>query len=159
MASGAVQRIGIFPPCDDMQERLPGNANTTVDLKQTRLGKCNLNSPPAMTLGGNNPEMFTSTTAQCDTCTNDLPVYKHSCSHSKVLRFVTQRWKPRTDLNWDTSTACGPTHNYTNEYHFRNTFMIPSFTFFYKFPVLTVGGPEILLLVSLIFIIALSLQR
>lgn len=64
-----------------------------------------------------------------------------SCTHSEFLHFVTQRWKPRTDLNWDTSATCGPTHNYTNEHQFRNTFMIPSFTFSYEFPALTVGGP------------------
>lgn len=52
-------------------------------------------------------------------------------------------WKPRTDLNWDTSSACGPIQISPNGYQFRNTFMIPSFTFLYKFPILTVGGPVI----------------
>lgn len=46
--------------------------------------------------------------------------------------------------NWGLAATCGPNHNYTNEHQFRSTLMTQSLTFFYKFPVLTAGGPRFL---------------
>ena len=145
IASGAVQRIGIFPPCDNMREHLPVKAltfNLKKFKKKTSLWSATLTFQMRCAVMCLHRQQL-----RCHTYANDLLVYTGSCSQSKVFCFTCAppRWKPRTDLNWDTSTACGPTHNFTNEYQFRDTFVTPSFIFLHKPPVLTVGGPPRLL--------------